>query len=397
MELIQKIYKHLVVLVYLSFAFDSLLKINIGVKIHIGILLMLLTNVIYFFLKGYKRKIKLLKFDKWLVLFSIYVFLNGLFKVGVHSLFIFFYLFLALNVYVFIKINSDFFTKKVFYNFQIILIITGLLQLMLFVIFDYQLNFLDVISHYNKGSSVSYRIRGFFVEPNWFAIAITFNTFLLLKNDFLSFFKKHIILSCFTILVLVLNGSYGTLGILIATYCYQYLKRNFIVGILLMFLGAIGFYIMLEKRAEFKKGKSGFELLNYYSRTEPFKRVNTYFMDKPVVKRLFGEGLGSWGTLAVKHRLSVLNYKIKPKVRDSSELHVFLFELGVIGTFIFFLDVFNLYRNNLKSNFYIKGAISLFIICFLLYPIFKFLMYMVYYFVFRVLIIKNRRQAKIRC
>ena len=392
MKLIQKLYKYLVVLIYLSFAFDSLLKINIGIKIHLGIFLILILNIGYFFLVGFKKKIKLLKFDQWLILFVLYALVNGLINVGVHSLFIFFYLFLALNVYFFIRVNFEIFNKKVFYYFQVLLIITGLIQFSLFLLFDYQINFLDAADHYNKGSSVSLRLRGFFVEPNWFAIALTFNTFLLIKNDVFSFFKKHLVLSIITGLALLLNGSFGTLAVLVFTYSYQYFKRNLIIGLFLILIGGIGFNLILQKRGEIKKGKSGIELFNYYSRTEPFKRVNAYFSEQPISKRIFGEGLGSWGTQAVMHRLSVLNYSIKPNVRDSSEFHVFLFELGLLGTFLFFLDIFNLYKSNLKANYYIKGAIMLFIACFLLYPIFKFLMYMVYYFVFRALIQKNKTE-----
>ncbi|MCC1483485.1 hypothetical protein [Winogradskyella immobilis] len=391
MKLIQKSYKYLVVLIYLSFAFDSLLKINIGIKIHIGILSIIVLNIGYFFLVGFKKKIKLLKLDQWLILFTIYVLINGLVKVGIDSLFIFLYLFLALNVYFFVKVNFKTFTKKVFYTFQILLIVTGLTQLLLVWIFDYQLSFLD-IAHYDKGSSVSLRLRGFFVEPNWFAIAFTFNTFLLIKNDIFTFFKRHITLSVFTTLVLLLNGSFGTLIILVFTYGYQYLKKNIVIGLFLVLIGGFSFYLILEKRSEFKKGKSGIELFNYYSRTEPFKRVNAYFDKQPVSKRVFGEGFGSWASQGVIHRLSVLNYKIRPHARDSSELHVFLFEIGLFGTFLFFLDIFSLYRNNLKSNYYISGAITLFIVCFLLYPIFKFLMYMIYYFIFRALIQKNKKE-----
>jgi hypothetical protein len=378
-------------LIYLSFAFDSLLKVNIGVKIHIGILLMLFFNIFYFFRVGFKNKIKLLKIDKWLILFAVYALFSGLFNVGLDSLFIFFYLFLALNVYFFIKKNIQYITDNTIYSFHLLLIITGLIQFLLVMFFDYQLNFLG-IDHYSKGSSVTYRLRGFFVEPNWFAIAFSFNFLLLVKNDVLGFIKKHTLLFVFTLLVLVFNGSYGTLAVLVITYGFQFLKKNVVAGIVLAVIGSIGFFIMLEKRAEFKKGKSGLELFNYYSRTEPFNRVNSYFEDKPLTKKIFGEGLGSWGTIAIENRLSVLTYDVRKYVRDSSELHVFLFELGLMGTFLFFLDIFYLYRRNLKPNFYINGAISLFVISFLLYPVFKFLMYMVYFFIIRVLIQKNKKE-----
>ncbi len=389
---LKKIYAYLVSIIYLSFALDSLLKIDIGLKIHVGILFVLIVNFGYFLVKGCRNKIRLLKTDFFLILFTLYIFISGLVKVGISSLFVFLYIFLALNVYFFIKTNFKLITYKVLYTFQLLMILSGLLQFVLFLVFDYQLNFLGVENHYNKGSSVSLRLRGFFVEPNWFAIAFTFNTLLLVRNDIILFFKKNLILFFLTAIVLVLNGTLGTLAVLFITYGYKYFKKHIIIGLCLVILGSLGFYLILQKRAEIKKGKSGIELFNYYSRTEPFNRVNKYFENQPFTSRVFGEGFGTWGTKAIESRLSVLNYDIDPQSRDSSELHVFLFEIGILGTLIFFLDIFLLYKKNLKENFYINGAISLFVVSFLLYPIFKFLMYMVYYFLLRTIIINNRKQ-----
>jgi len=380
--------KQFVPLVYLSFAFDSLLKINLGIKIHLGIVMILIFN--FFHLLNYRsKKIIINKIDFWLIIFGIYILLSGLLKVGISSTFIFFYFFLALNVYFFIQKNFRFISRKVLLNFHYILIFTGLLQFILVIFFDYQLNFLDA-EHYNKGSSVTQRLRGFFVEPNWFAIAFTFNIFLLVKNDIISFIKSNTMLAILTLMVLVLNGSFGTLAVVVCVYGYKYFKKNIVVGLMLLFLGGLGFYLGLQKRAEFKKGKSGIELFNYYSRTEPFKRVNAYFNETNSANRWFGEGLGSWGTLAVSNKLSVLNFEKRKSARDSSELHVFLFELGIIGTLIFFLDILVLFRKNQKENFYLRGALLLFVVSFLLYPIFKFLMYMIYYFVVRAIIKQNR-------
>lgn len=385
----RKLYNNLVVAIFLSFALDSLLKIDVGIKIHLGILMILISNGFYFLLKG-KLRIRFAKIDFWLILFSLYILINGLLLTGFNSLFIYLYLFLGLNVYFFINQNINVLTTKVFYYFQILMICSGLFQFLLFLLFDYQINFLGE-QHYNKGSSVTLRLRGFFVEPNWFAIAFTFNTFLLIKNEIVKFIKSHTILFILTIIVFLLNGSFGPFAVLLFTYGYQYFKKNIIIGLLLTLIAGGSAYYILQKRAKFKEGKSGIELFNYYSRTEPFKRVNDYFSNKPVSDRIFGEGLGSWGTLGIRNKLSVLSYEENRYDRDSSELHVFLFEIGLFGTLLFFLDIVRLYRTNFRSNYFINGAILLFIVSFLLYPIFKFLMYMVYYFVFRVMIKNNRK------
>src|SRR5690606_35057944 len=138
-------------------------------------------NLIYFLSVGYRKAIKLHNLDFWLIFFTIYILINGLFLTGPSSLFIFFYFFLAINVYCFINLNFNILTRKVFYYFQVLMIISGLFQFLLFLLFDYQINFLDV-AHYIKGSSVTLSLRGFFVEPNWLAISFTFNSFLLIRN-----------------------------------------------------------------------------------------------------------------------------------------------------------------------------------------------------------------------
>ncbi|WP_147406162.1 hypothetical protein [Aquimarina sp. BL5] len=378
----------------MSFAFDSLLKLDIGIRIHLGILLIFILNLGHFVLKGWQRKITLLRIDTWLILFTIYILVAGLIKVGTSSLFIFFYFFLALNIYFFIRKHYDYFELKIFIRFQWILIITGLLQFLLYLIFGYQLNFLGV-EHYSESSSVALRLRGFFVEPNWYAIAITFNTFLLIGRNLPKFVKSRTILFCFTLLVLLLNGTFGTLIILVGTYGYRYLKKNVLIATFLLLIGLVVFNAMLSKRAEVKKGRKGIELFNYYSRTEPLKRVYKYMSSKPLETKLFGEGLGSWGTKAIENRLSVLVYNINPKSRDGSELPVFIFELGIIGTLLFFLDLLVLYFKNGRKEFHIQGALLLFLASFLLYPIFKFFMYMVYYFIIRQMILENNKEKTI--
>ncbi len=378
-------HKNIVNIIYLSFAFDSLLKINIGIKIHLGIISILLFNAYYLITKGWEVKLKFLKQDFWLILFTVYIFISGVLKTGTTSLFMFFYFFLALNVYHFISVNFEFFTKKTFIKFQKILIITGLFQYGLYLLFKYQINFLDDINHYSHGGSVPRRIRGFFVEPNWHAIAIAFNTFLLIGNNIKLFVKQHTLLFVLTIFIMLLNGSMGTFAIFIGVYGYVNLKRNVIIGVLLGVLSIFLTIIVLS----FRTSKTG-RIFNSYSRLEPINRVIKHLKKQPVSTVFWGEGFGSWGTKAIKNRLSVLRYKPNPYARDGSELPVFILELGIIGTLLFFLDWLTLMLRNHKKDHHVTGALLLFLVSFLLYPIFQFFMYMIYYYMFRIIIHKKR-------
>ncbi|WP_299533705.1 hypothetical protein [Ulvibacterium sp.] len=294
-----------------------------------------------------------------------------------------------MNVFFFVKKNFHLINETVFKQFQIILIITGLIQFFVFLFFDHQINFLDT-DHYSKVSSVAIRLRGFFIEPNWYAIAISFNTFLLIGKNLSAFIKKHLTLFIVTILVMLLNGTFGTLIILLAVYGYKYLKKNFVIAFFLLIIGALTINYILEGRASIKKGKSGIELFNYGSRVRPFQKVVDYLNEQGNWKWMFGEGLGSWGTLGIENKLSVLRFEADPKFRDSSELHVFLFELGLVGTLVFFLDFLTIWFKGNREDFHLRGALLLFVAAFLLYPIFKFWMYMPYYFYVRESIIKSK-------
>ena len=124
-------------------------------------------------------------------------------------------------------------------------------------------------------------------------------------------------------------------------------------------------------------------ILNQASRWIPITRVIDFYAEKNYEDLLIGHGLGSWGTVAVKNRLSVLVYDIDADARDGSETPVILFELGIIGLIIIIWDSLRLFLKCPRSEFHIRGGIILFIACLAFYPTLKFWMYMPYYFYMR--------------
>lgn len=385
-------YSDIVKIIYLSFALDSLLKLDFGFQIHIGVLLILVVNGYNILLKNkWNGVLNFHKLDIFLVLFSVYLIINGLVLNGLPSLYHFFYFFIALNVYKFCSDNMELFTQKTLINFQWLMIITGIFQILVVYIFDHQINFLPY-DHYNKGGSVPFRLRGFFLEPNWFAIAFTFNSFLLIKNDFELFFKKHKSLMIFTILVMLLNGSFATLGIIIGIYGYKYAMKRPVISIGIFLMASIVVFFMIKVRIEGSRDrKAGIRIFNHYSRFEPTIRTHEYLQNSSWDKRWFGYGFGNWGTIAVREQISVLVFKEDPKSRDGSEMPVFYFELGYIGVLIFLLDFVLLFFLIKKQDIYLRGAMLLFLVSLVFYPIFKFWMYMPYYFIVRNKIIKKKK------
>ncbi len=375
--------------IYISFAFDSLLKINFGIKIHLGILSILMLNAVVFLnstnrifhsaSKGYLGK------DYFFMAFMLYCFISGLLLEQPGFVSIFVYLIIAINVMIYCAYTAEILDRRAFYYFQIALIVTGLAQFFLFKFFNYQLTFIDA-EHYQKGSSVSHRLRGFFVEPNWFSIAFVFNSLLLIGNNVERFYSSHKLLSILSIVVLILNGSLAPVAILLVIYSFPYIRKSPVKGVVL----TIGLLLLLALVFSFRESinqkDAGTSLLNHNSRVVPYERVAEYQSEQSLPTILFGNGIGSWGTLAVGNRLSVLVYEEKSDARDGSEIPVFIFELGVVGFAILLLDLLYTFLKCSRKEFHLRGSILLFFVSFALYPTLKFWMYMPYYFYIRSLI-----------
>jgi len=384
----------LVNIIYLLFAFDSLFKIPLfGIQIHIGVILILIVNFSTIITRP-RFDFNFFKHHFFYILFGLYLFLNGLFLNGVSSLLMYFYFFLASNVLFFIYRNSSCISNNTLRYFQYILILTGLFQFFTFHLFGYQISFIDA-EHYNKGYSVAERLRGFFVEPNWFSIAITFNTLLLIKNDLIVFFRKYLFLAILTFIVFVLNGSFGLAFILFLFYFRRYLFKNFIVTIGMILVVISGLFYVTNQRSSFKESSSKVELLNTATRIIPLYRTFEYLSDERITKFFFGEGFGTWGEVAIQNNISLLTKKPDSTKRGASEFPVLFFELGFFGILLFLLDIIYLFRISKSKDSYLRAALVLFLLSLFLYPIFKFSMYMVYYFLVRALIIKEDRVLKL--
>ena len=365
-------------IVYCSFAFDSLLKIDLGFQIHIGILLMLAVNAYFLLTKPTKLKISLNKEQAFLI-FILFSLLTGYFRQTAGALQISIYLLIALNVALFCQYSRPFLNKSHFRWFQWLMIISGLIQFGAFKLFGYQIAFIDP-EHYEKGYSVTHRLRGFFIEPNWYAIAFAFNSLLLFGNELKQTFKQYWLLSLLTLVVMVLNGTIATMAVLLLVYAWPVFKARPIRGLFLFAIMASVLVAVLSFRASLSQSADNASALNHGSRIKPLIRVINYQYDNKPLNVIFGNGLGSWGTHAVGNRLSVLVYEPGKAVRDGSELPVFIFEVGVIGTLLFLLYLLSKFKSVSDSQFHIRGAVLLFFVSFLLYPTLKFWMYMPYFF-----------------
>lgn len=378
-------FRYAVLVFYTLLGLDSLLKVDLGFKLQLG-LLVAVVFVVFCMLKEGGRLLLYLSYDKFLYVFMLYCFLTGVlfsaegvYLVSVYMVFIFL-------VSLFVCVTFFSWNYRVFWVFQWVLLATGLFQYFLFQMTGYQLSFIDV-EHYFKGFSVSERLRGFFVEPNWYSIALAFNTILLVRDEASLFIRRHWFMALLTVFVFLLNGTFATLGVLLLIYSYPVLRSNVVVGL----ASLIAISLLLVGILAFRSALSHEDaaLFNYASRLVPLIRVWDYQLDSGYLSLLFGNGFGSWGSEAVYYRLSALVHDVDPSVRDGSELPVFLFEVGLFGVFLVFIDAFCLVRKAGLNRYFLSGGVLLFLVCFMFYPVYKFMMYMPYYFYIRQEILRR--------
>lgn len=378
--------------IYLSFALDSVLKFGGAFQVHIGILGILCISLAYF-LSNPKRTVAPLKKDATFTIFVTYCILNGLILQSPGFFEILPYLLIAMTVCIYCHLTYKKTNFNLFYCFQLVLIATGIVQYYLVLAHGYQISFIDA-EHYQKISSVSSRLRGFFIEPNWFAIALTFNTLLLVKDDPISFFRRNYIISLLTIIVMILNGSIAPVALLFMAYSSPYIKRAPIKGAILGLLFFSLLVAVFTFRAQLSEQNQSATTLNYLSRWVPLTRVIEFQSEGSLINTILGNGLGSWGTLAVKNRLSALVHEEDPASRDGSEVPVFIFELGIFGLIILIIDTAVMYRTALRTQYYLKAGILIFLAFLFLYPTLKFWMYMPYYFYLRAAIHATTTETK---
>lgn len=390
-------------LIYLTFAFDSLLKIPLGgFKLHIGILLifLVLSTSIVTTLKIKEMKSFILK--NWTIfLFIVYLFINIILSHNYPGIAItLVYYLLGLTVFYFAFIKEKFISLDAVIAFQWILIITGLFQYLLFNLTGYQVSFIDA-EHYSLSESLGGRLRGLFVEPNWYSIVISFNSLLIIMMLKKTLFEYKFLIF-FSLMVLFLNASYTFFGVVLLGIFIRFFidlpkvsKRRFsILFVILIVLGATFFARSYTKLEENKGNIESSTLVNYGSRFFPVLNTTFFMSEQNIYIQLFGYGIGSWPYVGLEQNSlgyvgMVGEYNIQPAQRDSAEYQVFLLELGYVGLVLFLLDYIYNYWRYRRLNFIYSLATAFMLASFFVYPIFKFAMYLIPYYIIRAKALKE--------
>ncbi|MDH4610267.1 hypothetical protein [Pseudomonas sp. BN102] len=389
-----------VIIAIILFSLDSLLKINLeSIRVHISHILLLLVFAAAALssklpAKDYFRK------HKAIGALSIYLALHFILVDDKKSYFIVLsYFTIAIITHITIYSFRDRIDFSSIFKISIYtLIATGLTQYSLHIAFGYQLTLggLDA-SYYNNGGSIAGRMRGMFLEPNWYGLYLS----ATLLGYFITTKRKDVSIALIagSLICLFLSGNrltlyYSLISSVLFIAGQRVQKRTIglsmfasVVPVILFIL--LTFNPILTASVESDRSAAARSITAY--------KTYTYMIENfTPTKILIGNGLSTWGEVSYEESLSSRSDPERSKVaRDTSESYVILFELGVLGAALFLLDIISAYRLSRASP---QGAqiillASLMLTSAFYYPIFFFMMYMAPYFATRSYCLANKKSS----
>ncbi|WP_425054907.1 hypothetical protein [Pseudomonas abyssi] len=367
---------------------DSLLKINLGsFHLQLGVAIILLASPLIFL----SLKSEPTTLDATYFVLLIYIFLNfpfainkDVFLTGLSYVLIFTILYKTIG-----RVSRFINWERVSTFALLTLIITGFFQYSLINIFDHQLELRGIdASYYQHKGNLGYRMRGFFLEPNWFGLT-------LFSWSFLFIYKK---------------ASFSTIDflILLLTAVCIYLSENRLIYILYLYIITMFFF---SKRAESLSklvpvlsvsvaifiyillSISGLDLTDRSAAARTYTMAQTWnvWIESSLIEKIFGYGFSNWGYYSNLWELSWSNYRFDQALtrRDNAEIYVFLFEMGLASIILFMVDLFFIGKKSKKPILPI--FISSIYISSFFYPIFNFLFYLIPMMVVRHEILKKNQ------
>tara|TARA_B110000211_G_scaffold234628_2_gene305207 strand:+ start:2037 stop:3203 length:1167 start_codon:yes stop_codon:yes gene_type:complete len=368
---------------------DSALKINAaGIYLQAGLLVALVSFILLMLSRDYLM-LPVLRRDRGLILICGVIVLHSYMA---HDIFVYlrmlFYMLMFYVVYIFVSLSvSAADLKKVSFYCILILCITGILQYGSTNFGGgFQLRGMDA-EYYLKNGDLAYRMRGFFLEPNWFGIVLSswFYIYFRSVSNYRSF--DFLFLFVLTLLCLILSGNRLILLFFCAIFFLSLLHGKGWVGyfrlpMLVLLLAAFLFWML----ALF----GGFEDRSAAARLYTAHQILSIVGDSSFTELVFGYGFSTWGEYSNLLEFSWSNYTFDQELtrRDNSELYVVLFEMGLLGVFIYAYDAYTL-TSKRKANILDRYFLVFVYISSFVYPMYTFMMYMMPYMIVRASLVKE--------
>jgi hypothetical protein len=279
-----------------------------------------------------------------------------------------------------------------------LVLLGGGVQYLLNLVFGYHLALGGIdTAYYLKSSSVDSRMRGFFLEPNWFGLFLTFSFVgyaLTIKkvstnSVFLLFFS---VMLCSYLSGNRLSNYFVILTVCIFIFGEKYPKYTFLNVIVFGLLPVIYFLISLNF---FNGGDISVDDRSLSARTITASRVIDYVItNSGWFNIIFGHGLSNWSNVALENGLTIRSSSLESgaALRDTSETYVLFIEHGLLGCGLLLLDLVLFVRRAYSRNRVLASYAAItatFLLCSAFYyPIFFFMMYLAPYFLIRIYFVK---------
>lgn len=374
----------------LLFSLDSLIKINFeDFRIHISHLLLIVVMVLSA-MSARKWFRQYAHHNKTIIFLLIYLSLHAFIATDLKTyIIVLSYFVLAIMTHAAIFTHANQINFNLFFKRTLtLLVVTGFAQYLLYAVFNYQVSLGGLSdTYYNDGGSIANRMRGLFLEPNWYG--------LYLASAFIGYImtmhrkRPPILLMGLSFTCLYLSENRLTLYfVLLSTSIFFYekyvhkIQKHFLIIVCLapiIFLLAITFSDTLSGAAGDDRSAS--------ARSVTVLKTAIYIEKNfSLPSLLFGNGLSTWGEIAYQENLSSRASPEKSKTsRDTSESYVVVFELGLIGALLFFFDFYTTCNMATKRTEKTQMIIlsSLVFCAAFYYPTFYFMMYLAPYFAAR--------------
>ncbi len=377
------------------FCFDSLFKLEIsGFQLQAGVFFLFLFSVIYFVFNA-RKFINVLMKDKSGMLIILCLFSYSFFAVdiGVYFrlvvCFVLSYLFFVL----FCCLKNEIDLYKISKYCLLLLIFTGFFQYALTHLLGVQFTFAGVASDYYS-RLFGLRMRGFFLEPNWYGLVLAqwFGLFLYLSQIKKNSVPWVITITTFTCLVLCDSRLAVFLSFVYFGYYIFLNKMSNLFKILpspkLILLFFIITFMVLSSstfRDVVTKDRTAI------ARTIPLERTVSYMVDNfTLLDWTLGKGFSNWAEYSGKYNITPSHSFIErpPTARDNSELYVYFFELGLVGIILVIYELTRLRPRKREDQLIYILFISTFVFA-LFYPLYTFVFYILPFSIARSILINN--------
>lgn len=375
------------------FALDGVAKLTVF-GLHVSIPLVLSGLLLPFSLNNKSISLlkNILKTDFFLVSFVLYAVLSLLWSANpaLGGRLIAQYMIPSIILYMFLVTNSEHVHNSRFWEVMLFLLIfTGYIQIFMYYLFDYQIDFAG-FGRMFYDYTFTYRLRGFFQEPNWYGLFAYFSfanywVFCKLEKK-----KMHPILLIGLFVVLLLSRNRAIFLILLYISIIRNVdlrKYSYIVLIFFMLLIGAALPIILKDTSGSVRAGSIIRTYNYIS--QGFSPINL----------LTGKGWGSWASISYKHKLGhvyargdeFVGNRVVGGRADSSEYTMTFVEVGIIGLILIALDMGVLFVHCLKYENAAPNRLA-FLFLFSIagiaffYPLYSFMPYMVSYMSLRAFV-----------